>query len=291
MLSSLVALISLNLTLSLVSTFGVVAGTLPITGATATTPILVTSTSHGVPLGRVVHGVVSGVTGEVEANGLWILTPTDADTFALTTLTAQGLPVESVGLNSYAGGGTISYAFPDYQILLGRRNVALASSVASPRVVFVPTHGRAWDFEPYGGVGAPAELPPVRGSLEAQSANLQPQLATEFSTFEVYVTGCASPPSPDAGDFDATQFLVNGLAAVLWDMFGPRARVLREAWPSQTVEAGTTTQRGQQWFGVVEFEQPITHVPMQFVPVGTYLVETVQPVNAGSADSTVIKIT
>ena len=67
-MGALVALTSLNLTNVLVQDFGVVARTLTITAATATTPISVTSAAHGVPLGRVLHGIVSGVTGMTEAN-------------------------------------------------------------------------------------------------------------------------------------------------------------------------------------------------------------------------------
>jgi hypothetical protein len=288
MIGALVAIISLNLTSLLVSDYGVVGKSFPISHATATTPIRVTSTNHGVPLGRVVHGVVSGVTGTVEANGLWVLTPTDANTFSLSTYTAQGIVVESVGTNAYISGGQIQCAFPDYQILLGRRNKALTSAVASPRVVFIPTAGRAWDFESYGGQG-PAPLK-LRGSAEQQSQKLEPQLGTEFSTFEVYVTGSApdygaSGPSPDYGDFDATQAIVHALFSVLFDASGPpRAKVLRETWTSQTPQSGSMSQRGQQWMGVIELQQPVYRVPLQYVPVGTYIEMTVQPVNPASED-------
>ncbi len=280
MIGALVSIISLNLTLSLIQDYGVVAGSLPITGATTGTPIAVMSPGHGVPPGRVVHGIVSGVVGMVEANGLWVLTPKDENSFTLSTFTAQGIATPSTGTNTYLSGGTIQYAFPDYAILLGRRNVALSSSVASPRVVFVPTNGKAWDLEPYGGVGAPAEAPPIRGSLEAQAERTEPQLATEFVTFEVTVSGSAKPPDPDFGDFDATQQIVHALYAVLFDATGPaRARVLREGWPSQTKDAGPHTQRGQQWAGIIEMQEPVRRTPVSFVPIGTSIQMTVEPVN------------
>ena len=288
MIGALIAIVSLNLTLSLVQA-GQVALTLPITAASQTTPIQITSAAHGIPLGRAAHGVVSGVLGTTEANGLWVLTPLDANTLALSTYTPQGLAVQSVGVNAYSGGGVVSVAFPDYSIMLGRRNVALGSAVASPRIVFVPTDGKAWDLEPYGGQG-PAPRG-ARGSLEQQAQTTQPQLATSFPTFDVFVTGAASPPSPDFGDFDATQAIVDALFAVLFDTFGAsRARVLHDGWPSQDASAGTQTQRGQRWKGRIELQHPVTKAPLSFVPHGTSLVFTVQPVNAGSSDGTIITV-
>jgi hypothetical protein len=297
MIGALVSVLSLNLTLSLVQA-GVVHATLPISNATVATPIAVTSTAHGIPLGRVLHGVVTGVTGTTEANGLWVLTPTDPNTLALSTLSAQGVAAPSVGVHAYTGGGQIQYAFPDYQILLGRRNVALSSAVASPRIVFIPTDGRAWGLDPYGGPGSPASVPNIRGTVEQQSQSLEPQLATEYTTFEVHVTGSApdygaSGPSPDFGDFDATQALVFALYAVMFDGSGPpRAKVLHESWPSQSIDAGTMTQRGQQWKGIIEFQQPVIREPLQFVPIGTYMSLIVRPFGAsGTSDDTVIVVT
>ncbi len=284
MIGALVALISLNLTTTLVGA-GQIAGTLSITAATATTPIAVTSTAHGVPPGRVLHGVVSGVTGTVEANGTWQATPLDADTLALSTYSLQGEPVPSVGVHAYTGGGTISYALPEWSILLGRRYVALAGAVASPRIVFVPTSGRAWGLEPYGGM--PTAVP----NVEQDAEELQPQLATSYPTFEVYVTGCASPPSPDFGDFDATQAIVDALYSTIVDLIGPaRALVLRDGWPSQSATAGTQTQRGQQWSGTLQLQHPVTSAPLAFVPSGTSLVLTVEPRGGTGTDLVTINL-
>lgn len=286
MIGALVSIVSLNLTLSLIQDYGVVARTLPIASATVTTPIVVELPGHGFV--RPMHGVVTGVTGMTEANGLWVLTPVDPNTVSLSTFTPQGIPTNSVGVHAYTGGGQVQLAFPDGSILLGRRNVALSTAVATPRIVFVPTTGRAWGFEPYGGAGPdlqPASLPNVRGSAQRQSMTLQPQLATEYPTFEVYVTASGpnygKPLAPDFEDFDATQSVVFALYATLFDAVGglPRAKVLHESWPSQTVEAGTMTQRGQQWMGVLEFQDPVTKVPKQFAPIGTYLEMIVQPVS------------
>jgi hypothetical protein len=297
MIGALVAILSLNLTASLVQDFDVVAGTLPITGATVTTPITVTSPNHGVAPGFVRDAIVSGVVGTVEANGLWRLSVVDANTFSLSTFSPQGIPTPSVGVHPYISGGQIQYAFPDGSILLGRSNVALASAASTPRIVFVPTDGKAWNFESYAGAApniAPAKSPPVRGSLEQQSMALEPQKGTEYLTFEVYVSGTGpnygNALSPNFYDLDATQALVFALWSVIFDATGQRAKVLHESWPSQSKDAGTQTQRGQQWMGVIEFQEPVTQIPKQFVPVGVSIVETVEPVNAGSSDATIITI-
>jgi hypothetical protein len=299
MIAGFVAIISLNLSLSLVQDYGVIYKTLPITGATVTTPIVVTSANHQIPKGRLIHGIVTGVTGTAEANGLWVLTPLDANTFSLTTFDAQGNVVDSVGVHAYVSGGQIQWALPDGQILLGRRNKMLATSVATPRFVFIPTTGRAWGFEPYGGAAPdlePATFPPQRGSAQQQAMKLEPQLATEFTTFEVYVNG--SGPNygdaldPDFADFEATQALVHALYAQLFDAVGglPRAKILRESWPSQDEKAGAQTQRGQQWMGVLEIQQPVLKPPKQFAPMGVGATILVQPVNPYVTDPQEIDI-
>jgi hypothetical protein len=293
-IGALVAILSLNLTQSLIDS-GVVHKTLTVTDVSQTTPIVVTvDPPHGFANGRTIHGVIDGVTGATEANGAWVMTPNGKSQLILTTFSEQGIPANSVGVNAYVDGGTLQYAFPDGCILLGRRNVALASAVATPRIVFVPTVGRAWGFDPDGGQGsAPMQ---DRGSLEQQSERLQPQLETEYTTFEVFVTGSApdygaAGPAPDFADFDATQALVHALYAEIFDAVSQaRGRVLRESWPSQAIDAGTMLQRGQQCCVVIEFQQPVTKAALQFVPIGTSLEITVGPVNAAQGDETVIVV-
>jgi hypothetical protein len=294
-MGALVALTSLNLTTVLIANFGVVARTLPISSVAPTTPIVVTSPAHGVPLGRVLHGIVSGVTGTDEANGLWICNPLDADRFSLTMLSSQGVPVNSMGARAYTGGGQIQIAFPEGSILLGRRNLALATAVASPRIVMIPTTGRGWSQDPYGTPSAPAVIPNTRGTAEQQALTLTPMLATQYMTFETWVFGCApnygaAAPSPDYGDFDATLNILYAFWSVVFDQFGGQARVLREDWPSQMPDSGTMTQRGQIWRGIVEFQQNVTHVEKQFVPIGVQGQFVVEPVNPASGDPIVITI-
>lgn len=296
MIGAFVACISLNLVAMLVNA-GVEYRSIAITDATATTPIVVTSPAHGIPPQARVHAVVAGVTGTVEANGLWELTPLDADRFSLASYDAQGLVVDSVGVSPYAGGGTITWPLPDGRILLGRRYKLSATSVVSPRFVMIPTGGPGWEIDPYGGAApsiVAAEVPPVRGSAEQQSMTLSPQIATQRVTFEVYVNG--SGPDfghaldPDFADFNATQRLAHLFFGALFDALGGRARVLSESWPSQTEAAASVLQRGQQWFGLVEAPMPVTLAPLEFAPIGVRATLDVRPDGAGSSDAEIIVV-
>jgi hypothetical protein len=294
-ISSLVALISLTLTTNLVAS-GVVAETITITGATTATPSVITVAPTKVQPVRPIHAVVSGVGGMPELSGTWVLTPIDATHFSLSSLSAQGIAAPVAGTGTYTTGGAAQIAFPEGSILFGRRNVALSTAASSPRIVFVPTRGKAWDLDPYGGAGSPATVPNSRGTLEQQAQKLEPQLATEFITFEVYVS--ATGPNygnvlaPDSADFDATQAIAHALYAVLFDgVGGARGLVLGEDWPSQRKDAGTQSQRGQQWLGIIQIEMPVNRAPLAFVPVGTYLIETVTPVGGTSGDTTTITVT
>ena len=274
-----IAILSLNMTLALVNA-GQISGTFPITGATVATPIAITSPAHGVPLGRTVHAVITGVTGTVEANGLFELTPTDPNTFTLGSYNPDGTPLASVGVHAYTGGGVASYAFADYRALLGRRWIAQNSAVASPRIVFVPTVDRTlWDFFPYGGQGpAPKQ---GRGTAEQQVQTLQPQQGTKYITFEVHITGGVNPPDPDHEDFSAVELLEDVLFIQLFDMLTPPVfKITGHMWPSQTLDAGSMSQRGQKSVLLLQIARPISRIPAgEFVPVGTSITFTVEPVD------------
>jgi hypothetical protein len=197
-----------------------------------------------------------------------------------------------VGVNAYVSGGTISYCFPDYQILLGRQMLNLATSVASPRIAMIPTYEPEWTFDPLGGVGAAVTFPADQGPIEVQNATLSPQEETQPLTFEVHVTGCANPPSPSFGDFDACQALLWAFRTVCLQATGaPRCRVRRGSWPSQLPDAAASLQRGQKWVGIIEFAQPVSTTPLQYVPAGTSLTYTVSTVSGGSSDDVSFTVT
>lgn len=66
-----------------------------VTGASNTTPIVITSVGHGLFTGNTV--TVAGVLGAVDANGTWFITRLTADTFSLNSSAAGGV---------YTSGGT-----------------------------------------------------------------------------------------------------------------------------------------------------------------------------------------
>ena len=66
-----------------------------VTGASNATPIVITATAHGFQTGMRI--TVSGVLGNTAANGTFIITKVDADTFSLDGSTGNG---------AYTSGGT-----------------------------------------------------------------------------------------------------------------------------------------------------------------------------------------
>ncbi len=290
MLGPLISLLSLELTARLIQKASLVALTLTVAGATNATPIVLqTQDPHGYT--RPAHGIVSGVGGNAAANGLWVLTPTDSTHFALSAFDSQGNRVQSVGSGSYSSGGQIQLAFPDGGILLGRRNIAMASAVATPRIVFVPVGSPAWTLSPYGGTPLPVTSPPrtAAQTSEQKYMLLNRQLVTERQRFEVHVTGCASPPDPDFGDFDMTQGIYQTLYGVMYDKISPdRVKVLGGKWASQEEGSTSLDVRGQRWVGIVEIEQPVVDQPLSFVPTGTVGEIDVNLANASSTDAVVL---
>lgn len=73
-----------------------------VTGATNTTPIRITVTAHGLSTGAQVR--IAGVGGNTAANGIWIVTRIDADTFSLDG---------SAGSGGYSSGGRMTLLSSD----------------------------------------------------------------------------------------------------------------------------------------------------------------------------------
>jgi hypothetical protein len=71
-----------------------------ITGATNATPIVVTATAHGFTNGDIVS--ITGVLGNLAANGVWAITGVAANTFNLTDPVTGG---NAVGSGAYTSGG------------------------------------------------------------------------------------------------------------------------------------------------------------------------------------------
>ncbi len=287
MIGALFALLSLDMTRKLV-TAGLVASTLVVIDATNTSPIVVTtSTPHGFV--RPAHAELAAIGGNDAANGTWVCTPTSSTTLTLSTFSMAGARVPSVGSGAYSSGGTLKTAFPDGSILLGDRNVAMQTAVATPRIVVVPLGSGGWVIDPYGGVIPPGILPRRLADETAEQRFMKRsrQLNTEPHRFEVHVTGCATPPDPDFGDFDVTQAIYHSLYESMFNMISPdRARVLRGNWERVGLDV-----RGQKWVGIVEIKQPVTDNPLSFIPTSTDATIRVHLIGSSSSEDTVIQIT
>ena len=79
-------------------------GSLAITSATNTSPIVVTTaTAHGLTTGQTI--AISGVTGNTNANGFWVITSTGSNSFSLVGSTGNGTGSSGTVTNSFANDG------------------------------------------------------------------------------------------------------------------------------------------------------------------------------------------
>jgi hypothetical protein len=216
----LAALLSLDVTAGLVAqgmrapwTAGANVGdaaitTLAVTGASNTSPIVITVASGDLGViapreGRVLHVVVAGVLGNTAANKLdtvnlrneaWAAVVTSPTTLALYDLdSSTGEMVASVGNGAYTGGGTVSKAFIDGQILLGQEYVGELS--AGPRVIFIPKRCT------YGGRDEASSLTTSAiADGETEAEELSPAIRTRTIFFNV---GCWAKGSTSTASFGA----------------------------------------------------------------------------------------
>lgn len=86
--------------------------TITVTAATAANPGVFTSTGHGFETGSAARVSVSGGTGNwVPANGIWILSRVDADTFTLRDPTT-GTQLNTTGFGAVSGAIRVSTSAP-----------------------------------------------------------------------------------------------------------------------------------------------------------------------------------
>jgi hypothetical protein len=291
MIGALWALLSLDVTERLVARGIRSAGaaSLTIIGATATSPIVVTTSApHGVtyPL----HAVVAGVVGLAGVNGTWELRRVDDTRLSLATYSPSGVPVPSAGTGAYASGGTITGALDGGCIRIGRK---WRSVNGGPIRITVAPLGSSSPFalEPYGGeVAALVSLPstltqqPAEDHLRAQA----PQILTDRHRFQVYFYGADNPPDPDFGDFDITTAIRDQLLATMFRLMPGTWEVLGGKWESQDEHSPTWGSRGQEYSAVIEIRQPVMEEPLSFVQSGVSARITVNLVNAPGSDAIII---
>ena len=90
------------------------------------TPISIKSSFHGLITGERVQ--ISGVTGNLAANGVWTITRTGRDDFTLDG---------SVGTGVYAGGGTWQQIYGVNSFGLGEVNQTIVADPTNPNLVYV----------------------------------------------------------------------------------------------------------------------------------------------------------
>ncbi len=176
--------------------------TLDVLDASNTSPIVITVPANsltidddkiGVRAGvKVLHVVIAGVTGNTAANNLneetlrnsaWYAVVTSPTTLALYDLDNNtGALVPSVGNGAYAGGGTVSKAFVEGAILVGREHVSENSS--PPRIVMIPM---AVQDEAPTGFSAMTAAAFAEGERDRQ--RISPPIRTDLLWWEVHVWG------------------------------------------------------------------------------------------------------
>lgn len=131
---------------------GVSPGGAAITGATNTTPIIITAPSHGIV--DVSYGTVSGVLGNTGANGSWIIERVSATQLRLKN---------SVGTGTYTSGGVITIA-STFAYVVELTNVEGAGSVTD-----------LVDTSAHDGSGYSSQIPTLKRTNQMQlTVNLVP---------------------------------------------------------------------------------------------------------------------
>jgi hypothetical protein len=258
-ISALVQALSLDVTEELVAA-GVINSAwdaISVVSATVTTPIVVTL-ANPPSINQAIHVVVDGCTGMTEANGTWILTPTapGASTYTLTTYfsASQNQYVNqiqnSVGVNAYTGGGTVTTALTDGRIVLGEQHRSELSS--APRIIFsIPTFvffGSSTNDRRQGG----GRTNQVAGQGQTPEQLLEQQarmVGGKRWRFDVTCWGQAAAPAaptfpnPDL-DFDSAEFLFDQVARTCFYLlegnydFGPGRFIDEQPSKTQMTKAG-----------------------------------------------------
>ncbi len=266
-IAALVTLLSLDVSAALVAAGYVAQPAVNVAGATNATPIVVaTAAPHGITL-PTEHVVIAGVAGNTAANGTWIATPVDTTHFSLSTMGPDGTVTPVAGSGAYTSGGTVSQAFVDGRILLGRQHIAENSS--PPRVVFVPLSSTF-------GPRSVSSRSNVAGNMSAEQlyASQARSLATEKVTFEVHVWGLATSGDDDA-NFDATQVLYQQVIRTANLIATGRVGLGSGRWVEAESGASQVVRLGRGYVFELELETPVLDKLLARVQGGTVAGSTV----------------
>jgi len=292
---ALVTLLSLDVTRGLVLA-GLGQTPIAITAATNATPIvLTTATAHGVPLPQdgipqPAHFIVAGVLGTTSANNV----DTQAHSFtqgqslavqavaitettlALYNVDADGFLAPLAGDGPYVGGGTITAAFPDLSILMGREHVTEFSG--PPRVVMVPVRS---SFGPKSVYNRNTGNAPERAAQIAQRS-----IATENVLFEVHCWGQSDPRDPRF-DFDATRAVAHQLIQSAHLISAGSYKITDGAWADQTVGAVQLLKAGHEFVFGLTLATPILDQALPYAPDDVAALPTTMLQLPGASSSSV----
>lgn len=169
-ITPIIRLVSLDATANLVAV-GLAFMNATVTGATNATPVVLSLSAPHLIANPKATVVVSGVTGNLAANGIYVAHVVDAQTLALYSLTGTGAESPVAGSGAYAGGGTVQTAFTDGEIVVGK--IRDGENWAPPRCVFTP-RGFRFAARSYGGaMAAQSYASPQGGAVRSYSVQVQ----------------------------------------------------------------------------------------------------------------------
>lgn len=264
---------------------------LAIVGCTGSgvSPIVVTTAyPHGVS-GRGIGGsalIVSGVTGNTAANNVSTdpndrtvglpqgvlakpLTPTTLalygqDQTASSATVGQLIPL--VGNGAWTGGGTLTPALTDGQILLGRENVKEHSS--PPRIVMVPKATQVGPDD--------MSVPSGKRTAERQFQIAQRSIGSDALTFEVHCWGQYLPVPDPQVDFDVTNAIAQAVKVSSYLLFGAASKRGAGRWDDERERATQLVKTGHLFTFELSVDVPVLDYPLTFAPTNVVMETTVQ---------------
>lgn len=240
------------------------------TGAGA--PIVITTAyPHGVS-SRGVGGmscIIQGIGGNLAANHLDVdprsrtiglpagvlAKPTGATTLALYGQDPlSGALVPLMGSGTYTSGGTVTPAFTDGSILLGR-DTARENS-AAPRIIMIPRTSK-W--------GPRSNSIPFDRAAERRAQKSQRSIRTEWVVFDVMCWGQDTPPNP-ARDYDVVRSLAHAVVDSAHLLFGVTDMLADGVWNDEAERRTQQIKAGHLFTFGLGIAMPVLDNALPYVP-------------------------
>lgn len=168
---------------------------------------------------------------------------------------------------SWSGGGTLTPALTDGQILLGRPMIAEQS--APPRIVLVPRTVSEGPDD--------MSMPnPRLRTAEKQAQTLQRALGSDAVTFDVHCWGQLLPVPDAAYDTDITFALSQAVKASSYLLFGQSRAIGAGTWDSEGERKTQLIESGRLLTFALTVDVPVLDTALTFVPSGAVIESVVQ---------------